>query len=270
MNLNAKHNVLNETLKNMESVVVGFSGGVDSTFLLKAAENVLKDRVLAVTLSSSVFPKREMDEALSLAKEIGARHKVVKFDEFKIEGFSENSKNRCYYCKRGLFSMILDMAKTEGYKFVLDGSNIDDMGDYRPGMTAARELGVRSPLIEAGLSKSDIRILSKEMNLPTWNRPSFACLASRIPYGQEITSEKLEMVGGAEQYLYDLGFNQFRVRHHGDTARIEVSPDERVKLFDIHVMDDIAEKLRRIGFSYVSLDLSGYRTGSLNEVLNRE
>lgn len=253
----------------MGSAVIGFSGGVDSTFLLKVAKDVLGDRVLAVTASSSIFPKREMNEAIEFAKRIEVKHKVIESEELNIEGFSKNTKNRCYYCKFELFSKMMDIAKNEGFQYVADGSNADDTGDFRPGMTAACKLGVRSPLLEANLTKNDIRLLSKEMGLPTWDKPSFACLSSRVPYGQEITSQKLRMIDEAEQYLLDLGFRQVRVRHHGDIARIEVDPDERSKFFNIDIMDDVADKLKSIGFNYVTLDLKGYRTGSMNEVINR-
>lgn len=267
MNEKDKLDRLKEILKEMGSVVIGFSGGVDSTFLVKVAQDTLGDKVMAVTASSSTFPEREMNEAISFAGVTNIRHQVIKSEELDIEGFSKNPKDRCYYCKKELFSKLQDIAREEGYNYVIDGANTDDTGDYRPGMNAARELGVRSPLLEAGLSKADIRVLSKEMNLPTWDKPSFACLSSRVPYGQEITHDKLRMIDLSEQYFLDLGFRQVRVRHHGDIARVEVSPEERVKFFDLELMDRVSKRLKEIGFAYVTLDFAGYRTGSMNEVL---
>lgn len=261
---------LKEILKDMGSAAIGFSGGVDSTFLLGAAREVLGDRVLAITVSSSVCPGRELEEAVNFIKDINAKHVIVEFDVFKVQGFAENHKDRCYICKKEIFSKIIEIAGGEGFEYIVDGTNADDMGDYRPGMKAISELGVRSPLLEAGLTKKDIRILSREMNLPTWDKPSFACLASRIPYGQEITEEKLRMVELSEEFLMDNGFRQVRVRHHGEMARIEVSPDDRNRFFNTELMDNVAARLKEIGFNYVTLDLKGYRTGSMNEMIGRE
>lgn len=252
----------------MGSLAVAFSGGVDSTFLLKVAADVLGDRALAVTARSSTYPERELREAEAFAKSLGARHVVIDSEELDIPGYSDNPVNRCYFCKRELFEKVRETARKNGIRYVADGSNQDDLGDYRPGMKAADELQVVSPLKAAGMTKDDIRLLSKELDLPTWNKPAFACLASRFPYGQKITREKLAMVDRAEQFLLDLGFRQVRVRHHGDLARIEVDPDERGRFFSGDLMGKVYEGLKSIGFTYVTLDLKGYRTGSMNEAIS--
>ncbi|MBB6216305.1 uncharacterized protein HNQ80_002404 [Anaerosolibacter carboniphilus] len=270
MNPQEKLIKLKEFLRNLKSAVIAFSGGVDSTFLLKVAHEVLGDQVIAVTARSSTYPERELNEAKQYAKDMGVKHIVIVSEELEIEGFSKNPTNRCYFCKHELFSKVRDVANEHHMLHVLDGSNYDDLGDFRPGMHAAKELHVVSPLREMGLTKDDIRVLSKDMELPTWNKPAFACLSSRFPYGQEITPEKLKMVDLAEQYLLDLGFRQIRVRHHDQIARIEVASTEREKFFDIKVMDQIGTKLKEIGFTYVTLDILGYRTGSMNEVLSED
>jgi pyridinium-3,5-biscarboxylic acid mononucleotide sulfurtransferase len=267
MELHEKLNRLKEQLRSLGSAAVAYSGGVDSTFLLKVAYEVLGDNVVAVTARSSTYPEREFNEAVKYIKEIGAKHIVIISEELEIEGFSQNPKNRCYFCKRELFSKIRALADEKGINAVLDGSNLDDTGDYRPGMQAAKEIKVISPLKENGLTKNDIRQLSKEMDIPTWNKPSFACLSSRFPYGNEITEPKLKMVEQAEQFLLNLGFRQLRVRHHEDIARIEVASHERSKFFDEDLMDKVAEEFKKIGYKYVTLDMQGYRTGSMNEVL---
>lgn len=256
---------LRSILENLGELMVAFSGGVDSTFLVKAAYDILKDKAIAITARSSTYPEREFNEAVNYVETIGIKHIIIESEELDIEGFSLNPRNRCYFCKKELFSRIRKAADENGIKHIADGSNIDDLDDYRPGLLAHDELGILSPLKESGMSKEDIRILSRELKLPTWDKPSFACLASRFPYGQQITKEKLEMIDRAEQYLLDLGFRQVRVRHHGEIARIEIAPAERSKFFNAEMMDKVHVEFAEIGFKYTALDLKGYRTGSMNE-----
>ncbi|MBV4418535.1 ATP-dependent sacrificial sulfur transferase LarE [Clostridium tyrobutyricum] len=265
--MHKKLDILKENIKKMQSAAIAFSGGVDSTFLLKVAHDVLGNNVIAITATSSTYPKRELDEAKKYARNMGVKHIIIESEELDIEGYAKNPVNRCYYCKKELFSKLRNIAKENDINYVLDGSNLDDTGDYRPGMEAAKELGIVSPLKEAKLTKDDIRTFSREMNLPTWNKPSFACLSSRFPYGNKITSKKLKMVEDAEQFLLDLGFRQVRVRCHDTIARIEVAPEERSKFFDLSLMDKVGNKFREIGFTYVTLDILGYKTGSMNAVL---
>ena len=255
--------------RQLKSVAVAFSGGVDSTYLLKTAHDTLGDQVIAVTAKSCSFPERELKEAIHFCEKEGIRHFVCESEELDIEGFSHNPKNRCYICKHELFEKIINIAKEQKIAYIAEGSNMDDLGDYRPGKRAIQELGVRSPLQEAGLYKEEIRKLSKGMNLPTWNKPSFACLASRFVYGETITEEKLHMVDQAEQFLMDLGFHQFRVRIHGTMARIEVPEEDILKIADNETRTKITEKFRTLGFSYVTLDLQGFRSGSMNETLGK-
>lgn len=261
-----KLEALKDLLKSMESVVIAFSGGVDSSFLAKVAHDVLGDKMLAITARSSMYPEREFNEAVQFAAQHGIPHRVIVSEELEVEGFSDNPLNRCYLCKHELFQKIKKIAEEEGFKFVAEGSNYDDLiGDYRPGLQAVSELRVVSPLKEVKLTKDEIRFLSKEMGLATWNKPSFACLASRFPYGEKITKEKLEMVDKAEQFLIDLGFKQVRVRYHGNVARIEVNEDQFDKFLEKKTRETIHSRFREIGFLYVALDLKGYRTGSMNE-----
>jgi len=270
MLLQEKYQLLKDIIMKRESAAIAFSGGVDSTFLIRVAKEVLGDKLIAVTATSSTYPERELNEAIRYAEDIKVKHIIISSEELEIEGFAMNPKNRCYFCKKELYTKINNVALENGMNSVFDGSNIDDTGDYRPGMQAAKELDVVSPLIEAGLTKNDIRELSKELGLPTWNKPSFACLSSRFPYGNKITLSKLTMVDKAEQILLDMGITQVRVRHHGEIARIEVEPSEREKFFDMEIMNRIGNELKKIGFTYVTLDMLGYRTGSMNETLSEE
>lgn len=264
--IHIKLNNLQQSLKELGSAAIAFSGGVDSTFLLKVAHQVLADRALAITAISGLFPEREITEANELVIAEGIRHILYEMDEFAIAGFAENPVNRCYLCKKYLFSCFLEITARQGIPYLLEGSNVDDDRDYRPGNIAVRELGVLSPLREAGLTKTEIRRLSNEMGLPTWNKPSFACLASRFPYGETITREKLKAVETSERLLFDLGFNQVRVRRHGRLARIEVHPDEMEKLTSPGIREAIYAGIKQTGFTYVTLDMQGYRTGSMNEI----
>ena len=266
-NLTNKYQALKDYLAELESVAVAFSGGVDSTFLLKVANDVLGKNAVAVTARSESFPKCELLEATAYAEELGADHFIIDSEELDIEGFSHNPKNRCYLCKSELFTKIKEIATLQKLKYVVEGSNIDDDGDYRPGLLAVTELGIKSPLRFAKLSKNEIRELSKELNLPTWNKQSFACLSSRFPYGENITPDRLHMIDQAEQYLLDLGFHQVRVRYHGDLARIETDETGFDVLLDKDNRNKIHNRFKTIGFTYISLDLKGYRTGSMNETL---
>ena len=263
--MSEKLNQLKEYLLSQGSMAVAFSGGVDSTFLLKVAHDTLGDKCVAVTASSCSFPERELKEAKAFCEANGIRHIVVRSEELEIEGFRHNPKNRCYLCKRELFEKIWDIARELGLNAVAEGSNMDDNGDYRPGLAAVSELGVLSPLRHVGLSKAEIREASRELGRPTWNKQSFACLSSRFVYGETINEERLSMVDKAEQFLLDLGFHQVRVRIHGQLARIETDPAEFEMLLSLR--EKIVSALREFGFSYVTMDLTGYRTGSMNETL---
>lgn len=264
--LEEKYQRLLANLAAHGSVAVAFSGGVDSSFLCKAARDAVGDRSLAITLSSPMMPSADRESAREIARITGIRHLVLE-DETIDEPVAANPVNRCYFCKQIEFGRILGLAKEQGLAVVLDGSNIDDEGDYRPGLKALGELGVHSPLREVGLHKAEIRELSRELGLPTWDKPAAACLGSRVPYGDRITLEKLRAIDAAEQVLLKHGFRHCRVRHHGDVARIEVAPEERHRFFDTAVLDALSTGIKETGFRYVCMELEGYRMGSLNRAL---
>lgn len=265
-----KLNELRKIIGELGSLAVGFSGGADSALLLAVAHEVLGERSLAVTATDASVPKREISEAKKFCEDRGIRHIMINTDPLSEESYRNNSSDRCYFCKRGIFSEIIKTAKENGIEYVAEGSNMDDLGDYRPGLKAIAELNVKSPLRDAGLNKSDIRMISKAMGLPTWNKPAYACLASRFVYGEQITEEKLHMIDRAEQFLIGLGFFEERVRMHGDLARIEVAADDIPRLASEEVRNKIYEEFRNIGFLFVTLDMKGYRTGSMNATLDKD
>ena len=256
---------LKEIIKTLDSVVIAFSGGVDSTLLSKIAFDVLGDKALAVTARSETYTKSELEDAIKLAKKIGIKHEVIVSEELDIPEFSHNPANRCYYCKKELLKKLKEIAEAHDFKYIIEGANFDDTDDYRPGMRAVEEMGVRSPLKEVKLTKAEIRELSKQFGLPTWDKPSAACLASRFPYGTEITREKLNVVGEAEVFLKSFDIRQLRVRHHDQIARIEVAEKDMEIL--LQNREQIVSKLKELGFTYVTMDLQGYRRGSMNEIL---
>jgi uncharacterized protein len=265
--LEVKEQNLRALIRSYCSVIVAFSGGVDSAYLAYVANEELGDRALAATGDSASYPTFQRELAEQLTTSFRIRHRVILTEEFDDPNYTSNPANRCYYCKSELYAKIYNLACDDGFDIICDGTNADDVGDYRPGREAAREMGVRSPLLECGMTKSEIRELSRRAGLPTWNEPASACLSSRVPYGQVVTIEKLSMVDKAEMALKQLGFRQVRVRHHGDVARIEIAEDEMLRALDPEMTRRMSTALKALGFKYVTLDLEGYRTGSLNEAL---
>ena len=258
---------LKEIISGLGSLAIGFSGGVDSSFLLAVAHEVLGDNVIAVTGVDASVPEREVNEAKAFCEDRGIRHILCTVDPLKEEGYRNNSPDRCYFCKHGIFTEVKKIADEYGIEYMAEGSNMDDIGDYRPGLKAAAELSVKSPLREAKLYKSNIRLISKVMGLPTWSKPAYACLASRFVYGEEITEEKLHMIDRAEQFLIEHGFFEERVRMHGNIARIEVPPADIPRLASDEVREAVYEEFKKLGFLFVTLDMKGYRTGSMNATL---
>lgn len=265
-----KYERLKQRLKELDNIAIAFSGGVDSTFLLYAAREALKDKVIAITVNASMYPEIERMDAKHLASQLGVYHMNIEGNEWEIQGLIDNKSDRCYHCKKAIFTKIKEVAKTKGIEYIVDGTNADDIDDYRPGMKALKELEVISPLKEAGLNKEEIRRLSKEFGVPTWDKPSMACLASRIPYGTKISHENLKMVEKCESYLLEHGYRGFRVRYHGDIARIELQSKDMREFINSSNIKELIDYFKEVGFTYVTLDLEGYKVGSMNHVLSEK
>lgn len=263
--LERKYGQLKDRIASEGKAAVAFSGGVDSVFLLYAAKEALGKQVLALTVSLQAVPKKELEEAIAFCRTYDIRHRIEKVDEFAIKGFADNPPDRCYLCKKTLFTKMQALAKEEGFLVLMEGSNLDDQGDYRPGLRALNELKIQSPLKDTGFTKAEIREMSRRLGLPTWEKPSMACLASRFVYGERITPEKMEMVEQAEEYLTELGFIQRRVRMHGNLARIELLQEDILRIMEENRYRQVQKRLTELGFSYVTLDLDGFRSGSMNK-----
>jgi len=268
--MDAKFEQLVSILRDTSGVLVAFSAGVDSTFLLKVAHMVLGERAIALTASSPTAPPGELEAAMNFAKDLGCRHIILDSHELTNPSFAQNPSNRCFFCKDELYRICRMQAEQSGVATIVDGTNLDDLTDHRPGLQAAKQWGIRHPLVEAEMTKQDIRRYSQELHLPTWDKPSSPCLSSRFPYGTEITLERLKEVAACESFMKELRFREFRVRYHGDLARIEIAPSEFDRFFEKDTRDAVVQKFKAAGFNYVSLDLQGYRSGSLNEALHNK